>query len=192
MSPVNAFLSFPSPFLSPLSPSVSLSRAFRLPALTPRVISRKTIFTLMCMCVRYLLCVERSCVGAWKVWGVSMHMCVFQFLHGGLLCEYINMQYVCCICPCTYTLYICSYVSMCVWIYNVPETGGGNPHGNLLSVSRRPGKHYFWSKSYKNNTYKLCLIQGPDHQKDAAHEVRSFWESEGHTEPTPPPQKRKN
>ena len=189
MSPHNDFLSIFLPFFSLFSPSVSLSLSFRLPALTPGVVSRKTIFTLMCVsayeCARYLLCVERSCVGAWKVWVecLHMHVCVHctHECTPPLLCvsccmwccyvRYINMQYVCYICPCTYVLFICSHTVRVYEVYNSLETESllGTCYlypadlGNTISGANATRRTYINCASFRGWIIKRmpCTKPGP-------------------------------
>lgn len=201
MSPVNAFLSISS-FLFPLSPSVSLSLAFRLPALTPGVISRKTIFTLMCVlvCVRVLPAVcgafLRGCMKGVRcmyayacvcTWAYAAYA-VCQFFHVKLLREYISMQYMRRICPWIYTV-CCIFVHKYVCAYELIICLRQRAGTLLGTCYLYPGKKTIAGAKATRRTHKLCLIQGLEHQKDTAHKARSFWESEGQTELTSPPQK---
>lgn len=130
MSLANAFLPISSAFLSLLSPSGSLSLVFRLPALTPRVISRKTIFPLMCVgvctctlpveCAAYL----RGCMIGVR----CVCVCVFVRFCGSVchlwLCISSVMQGLCVdalICTCAVSML--EHVSLYVHVsYNIPET----------------------------------------------------------------------
>lgn len=143
MSPVNASVYF-SPFLSPLSPSVSLSLAFRLPALTPRVISRKTIFTLMCVCVSVCMCTLPVVCGPFLRGCMKSVSCMCAYTHISLHVRLLMWahQYTSHVCPCICVLCICSHVRM-----NISFSWGSEqePLWETYLLNCSPGKHYFRS-----------------------------------------------